>query len=122
MPSTTPPLGNVSVGPRPSGSSMPAIRPGKHVQAPLYSGPSPTFGRPNILAGTCFSPARIVPLVPSSIRLNRVLLVQLVRTSVCGEVVLTVGNDVPMIIAPLLSRLNQFSALGLFGLPRMSPT
>src|SRR5215213_9045169 len=103
----------MSVLPRASGSSIPAICPGKADQAPLKIGPSPTLGRPNILAGTCFSPARKVLLVPSSIRAKRVLLVQLVSTNDCGEFVATAGIGVPMIIAPLLSVLNQFCAFGL---------
>src|SRR5262245_17616834 len=119
MPSTTPPLGVMSVGPCASGSSIPAMRPAKQVHAPLYAGPSPTRSRPNMPCGTCFSPARKVLLVPSLIIWMRVLDVQEVRRRAGGEVVLTDGVTVPTIRAPLLLTLNQFWALGSFGLPRM---
>src|SRR5262245_13469577 len=121
MPSTMPPLGVRSFGPRAIGSSIPAIRPAKAVQAPLYNGPSPTLGRPNIPCGTCFSPARNVLLVPSVMVWRVVLLRNDVTSSDCAELVATDGVGVPMMIAPLLLVLNQFWAFGSFGLPRMSP-
>src|SRR5262249_56498654 len=103
---------------------MPAIRPAKHVQAPLYSGPSPTLARPSMPAGTCFAPARNVLLVPSVMLAIFVLATKLVMTRLAGGGGLVAGAGVAeaMMIAPLLLVLNQFWLLGLLGVPRMSPT
>src|SRR5437588_5838962 len=120
----TPVLGMISWGPWARGSSRPAMRPAKQVQAPLYSGPSPTLARPSMPCGTCFSPARNVLLVPSLILEIFVLLVKVGMTTLAagGGLVAGAGVALAMMIAPLLLLLNQSSMVGLFGMPRMSPT
>src|SRR4051794_11636211 len=95
-------LGVRSVAEIANGSSIPPTRPANVVQAPLYSGPSPTFGWPNMPKGMCFSPASSVLLVPSLILARFVLL------EYGGRLLAPVF---PRMMTPLAVTENQFGAV-----------